>query len=169
MRFTARAQQWFFGLVASLAIALIVEGHAQLASRLFMAMPSVVPIAFKRAILTGRSWKAALYVGAANLGNATAGYSAVNEVVGPGYVAGGAALTPDIITGSDGITALLDFIDVSFVGATFTARYLLIYDNNLVGKEGFVIDMGTDQSVSGGTFTIQWPAADLLTAILQVA
>jgi hypothetical protein len=132
-------------------------------------MASVIPIAFKRRLFQGRAWKAALYVGAANLGNSTAGYSAVNEVVGAGYVAGGKVLVETVIDGSDGVTILLDFEDVSWPASSFTARYILVYDNNAPGKEGFVIDMGGDQQITGGTFEIIWPEPDLLTAIMQAA
>lgn len=132
-------------------------------------MPSAVPIAFKQALLAGRQWKAALYVGAANLGNGTLGYVTANEVVGAGYAAGGILLVPTVTVGSDGTTALLDFEDISWTGASFTARYILIYDNNLAGKEGLVIDLGIDKTVSAGTLEVRWPAPDLLTAIAQAA
>jgi len=132
-------------------------------------MPSVIPISFKKALLANRAWKAGLYVAAANLGSGTAGYTTVNEVVGAGYTAGGKVLTASVLDGSDGITALLDFLDTVWTGATFVARYILVYDNNLPAKEGFVIDMALDQAVGAGTFTIQWPTPDLLTAILQAA
>jgi hypothetical protein len=133
-------------------------------------MASVVPVAFKKALLVNRAWKVALYVGAANLSVATAGYSPSNEVVGPGYTAGGLSLTATVSIGADGITAILDFLDAIFAAATITgARYALIYDNNAPGKEGFVIDFGTDQSVSSGEFKIQWPLADQTNAILRVA
>ncbi len=140
---------------------------------LLLAMPSVIPIAFKVMLFSGRAWKAALYVGAANLGNSTAGYSATNEVVGAGYNAGGKVLAAPVtgfaFIGSDGVTVLVDYEDVEWAAASFTARYILVYDNNAPGKEGFVIDMGVDQQISGGTFSIEWPEPDLLTAILQAA
>ena len=132
-------------------------------------MASVIPIAFKKALFAGRAWRAALYVSAANLGNATAGYSAANEVVGAGYVAGGKPLVALIIDGSDGLTALLDFDDLNWPASSFVARYILVYDNNAAGKEGFVIDMGQDQQISGGIFAIEWPLPDLLTAIMAAA
>lgn len=130
---------------------------------------SVIPIAFKKALFAGRAWKIALYVGAANLSNATAGYTAANEVVGAGYVAGGKSLTATILDGSDGVTALLDFDDIDWPASSFTARYLFIYDNNAANKEGFVVDMGQDQQISGGTFQVIWPDPDLLTAIMVIA
>jgi hypothetical protein len=132
-------------------------------------MPSIAPIAFKKALLTGRNWKIALYVGAANLGAGTVGYVAGNEVVGAGYTAGGKSLVATLADGSDDSTAVLDFEDQSWTGATFTARYALIYDDNAPNKEGFVIDFGSNQSVSAGTLTIQFPTPDVVSAILRVA
>jgi hypothetical protein len=132
-------------------------------------MSSVVPIAFKKALFASRAWKAALYVGAANLSNSTVGYTVANEVVGAGYTAGGLTLNAIIVEGSDGVTVLLDFDDVSWPASSFVARYILVYDNNAANKEGFVIDMGQDQQISGGTFQIIWPDPDLLTAILAAA
>jgi hypothetical protein len=132
-------------------------------------MPSVVPVSFKKALFIGRNWKVALYVGAANLGPGTVGYTTGNEVTGPGYVAGGKALTASVSTGGDGTTAILDFVDVAWPGATFTARYALVYDDDSASKEGFVIDFGSDQSVSAGTLTIEWPEPDQVTAILRAA
>jgi hypothetical protein len=162
------------GVVGTIMVLLVMVGLALLAQHPaaaggVMMAASVIPIAFKKMLYTGRAWKAALYVGAANLSNATVGYSAVNEVVGAGYVAGGKVLVSYVIDGSDGVTVLLDYDDVSWPASSFTARYILIYDNNAPNKEGYVIDMGQDQQVSGGTFTIEWPAADLLTAIFAAA
>lgn len=163
-----RARRLGTGLLLLLLLA-IAAGIGGEVGGLVSVAASVIPIAFKKAIFAGRAWKAALYVGAANLGNATLGYSAANEVSGAGYVAGGKSLVATIIDGSDGVTALLDFENVSWPAASFTARYILVYDNNAANKEGFVIDMGSDQQISGGTFTIEWPAPDLLTAILAAA
>lgn len=134
-----------------------------------LAMPSVVPIAFKKALFAGRNWKVALYSGGANLGVGTVGYSATGEVTGPGYTATGLALTATLSTGVDGTTAILDFLDSVWTDATFTARYALVYDANAANKEGFVIDFGSDQAVSSGTFTIQWPLPDQDNAILRQA
>lgn len=158
------------GLALLLAVALTWAFGALVgASAGFLMADSVVPISFKKALFTGRAWKIALYVGAANLSNATAGYTAANEVVGAGYVAGGKNLVATILDGSDGVTALLDFDDIDWPAASFTARYLFIYDNNAANKEGFVVDMGQDQQISGGTFQVVWPDPDLLTAIMVAA
>lgn len=165
-----RARRWggaMLGLTV-LAVLALSGGHLA-AGGVLVAMASIIPIAFKKALFAGRAWKVAIYVGAANLGNATVGYVASNEVAGAGYTAGGKVLVSYIIDGSDGVTVLLDFDDVSWTAASFTGRYLLVYDNNAANKEGFVIDMGQDQQISGGTFSIIWPLPDLLTAVLTAA
>ena len=159
-------------LVLALPLATAIADHAKAERQRhpeWVLAVSVVPIAFKKALFANRAWKAALYVGAANLGINTLGYSTSNEVVGAGYTAGGKTLTATITTGGDGSTAVIDFDDVAWTGATFTARYMLIYDNNAANKEGFVIDFGADQSVSAGTLTIQFPTPDEVSAILRAA
>lgn len=115
------------------------------------------------------SFKIALYTSAASLGAATAAYSATNEVSGTGYTAGGADLTL-VDPSADGTEAILDFADVSWgPGADFTARGALIYNATNGNKAVAVLDFGSDKAVSGGTFTIQMPAAAAGTAILRIA
>jgi hypothetical protein len=111
--------------------------------------------------------KIALYTSSATLDNTTTAYSATNEVSGTGYTAGGktlaATLTPD------GIYSILDFADISWTAASFTCRGALIYNSSKANKSIFVLDFGTDKTVSSGTLTIQFPTANSNTAIAVIS
>jgi hypothetical protein len=146
-----------------------------------MAITQALATSFKVQLLKGQhdfsasgghSFKIALYTSAATLDATTTDYSATNEVSGTGYTAGGAALT-NVEPTSSGTTGYLDFADVSWTTATFTARGALIY-NTTTGGGGSttdavaVLDFGTDKSVSAGTFSVNFPVADSSTAIIRI-
>ena len=116
----------------------------------------------------GDSFKMALYSSAATLGAGTTAYSATNEITGTGYEAGGKALTR-VDPESGGTTAFTDFADLSWSGASFTARGALIYNASDGNRAVCVLDFGSDKTVSDGTFTIQFPAAAAGTAIIRIA
>jgi hypothetical protein len=84
-----------------------------------------------------------------------------NQISGTGYTSGGVALASKTVT--QAATTKWDATDSEWTSATFTAAHAVIYDvtatNNLVAS----IDFGGDQSVSSGTFTIQWHADGIIT------
>lgn len=89
-----------------------------------------------------------------------------NEVVGTGYTAGGATLASPVVT-LDTANDRVDFdaADTSWTTSTITARYGIIYKSTgtastspLIG----IIDFGSDQISSAGTFLIQWNASGIL-------
>lgn len=89
-----------------------------------------------------------------------------NEVVGTGYTAGGATLASPTVT-LDTANDRVDFdaADTSWTTSTITARYGIIYKSTgtastspLIG----IIDFGSDQISSAGTFLIQWNASGIL-------
>ncbi len=116
----------------------------------------------------GDSFKIALYSSTAALGAGTTAYAATNEITGAGYDAGGKALTR-VDPASSGTTAFTDFADVSWPGASFTARGALVYNAGDGNRAVCVLDFGSDKTVSDGTFTIQFPAADAGNAIIRIA
>ena len=68
------------------------------------------------------------------------------------------------------ITACCDFADISFTSASFTANGCLIYNDTQADKAVCaVVAFGGDKTVSSGTFTIQFPAADASNAIIRIA
>jgi hypothetical protein len=110
----------------------------------------------------------ALYNGNANLDNTTTAYTALNEVVGTGYTAGGQALTitvtPTVDNNSN--TVYMSFANAVWNPASFTARGALVY-NYATKAACFVLNFGSDK-VCSNSFTVQFPAATAGTAILSV-
>lgn len=119
---------------------------------------------------TSHTFKIALYTSDASLGVATTAYTTTGEVTGTGYTAGGATLT---VTGGEvstsGTVAFVDFEDASWPSATLTARGALIYNDTVSGDPAVaVLDFGMDKSVTGATFTVQFPVADAESAIVRI-
>ena len=145
-----------------------------------MAISSAICNSFKQELLVGThnftassgdTFKIALYTRAASLGASTTAYSTSNEISntsGSAYSAGGATLT-SVTPTLDSSTAVCDFNDVSFTSASFTANGCLIYNDDQSDKAVAVIAFGGDKTVSSGTFTIQFPAADASNAIIRLA
>ena len=142
-----------------------------------MAITSTLTTSFKKELLTathnfatnGNAFKLALYTSSATMGATTTAYSTSQEVSGTNYTAGGAALTKVAPT-SGGTTGFTDFADLTFGTATITARGCMIFNDSASGDPSVcVIDFGADKTVTSGTFTIQFPAADASNAIVRIA
>ena len=145
-----------------------------------MAITSAICNSFKQEVLvgthnftatTGHTFKIALFTSSATLGASTTAYSTSNEITnssGTAYSPGGATLT-SVTPTLDSSTAVCDFNDVSFSSASFTANGALIYNDTQSDKAVAVIAFGGDKTVSSGTFTIQFPAADASNAIIRLA
>ena len=116
------------------------------------------------------SFKIALYTGASSIGPDTTAYTTDNEVVAPGYTAGGQALTvtqvPTIGNQSGNATAYLSFDNVTWTSA-LTARGALIYNAD-TNASVCVLDFGADKN-STTTFTVQFPAATNTAAIIRIS
>lgn len=118
---------------------------------------------------TGHTVRTALFTSSATLGATTTAYAATNEISGTGYTAGGVAIA-NVTPVLSGTTAVYDWADAQWTSASFTARGCLVYDDTSTGNSSmFVIDFGSDQTVTAGTFTIVWPAADASNAIIRIA
>jgi len=142
-----------------------------------MAISTAMCTSFKQELLqglhnftasTGDTFKIALFTSAATLGASTTAYSSDNEVSGTGYTAGGATLT-NVTPTTSGTTALVDFEDVTWETASFTARGSLIYNASKGNRAVVVNDFGSDKTASGGDFQITFPAADASNAIIRIA
>lgn len=120
-------------------------------------------------ITTGNTVKAALYTSSATLGASTTAYSATNEISGTGYSAGGVAMA-NVTPVLSSTTAIYDWADAEWTTASFTANGCLVYDDTAASNQSiFVIAFGGDQTVTVGTFAIQWPTADASNAIIRIA
>ena len=111
--------------------------------------------------------KIALYTSSATIDNSTTAQSATNEVSGTGYTAGGNTLAPTVT--QIGNYAVLDFADTSWTSASFTCRGALVYNSSKSNKSIFVLDFGTNKTVTAGTLTIQFPTADVNNAIAVIS
>jgi hypothetical protein len=119
-----------------------------------------------QALATG-TLKMALYTADADLGAGTLIYTTANEVVGTGYTAGGNVLTGVTVLAS-GTTAYLDFDDVVWNPAGFTARGALIYNTSLGNLAVAVLDFGADKTTTT-TFTVQMPANTATSALIRIS
>ena len=143
-----------------------------------MAISSAICNSFKVEILkavhdftasSGNTFNLALYTSSASLGAGTTAYSSSNEITntsGSAYSAKGKALT-SVTPVLDSSTAVCDFSDVSWTSASFTANGCLIFNDSATGDPAVcAVAFGSDKTVSSGTFTIQFPAADASNAIV---
>ena len=123
---------------------------------------------------TGHTFKLALYSPAATFDASTTDYTATNEVGNSGsYSAGGGTLT-NVTPTTSGTTAFTDFSDLTFTGATITARGALIYNTTTGGGSSttdtvVVLDFGSDKTSTSGDFQIAFPTADASNAIIRIA
>jgi hypothetical protein len=92
---------------------------------------------------------------------------ATNEITGTGYTAGGVTLAGKSVTYDSGTNeARLDANDAQWTSASFTARIAVTYSDTAGASTtdpvmGYV-NFGGDETVSSGTFTIQWDATGVL-------
>lgn len=115
----------------------------------------------------GNTFKIALYTSAASLDSTTTAYTTTSEVSasGTGYTAGGKTLTNLGITQS-GTISYIDFSDVTWTTATFTAAGALIYDTTSSNKAVAVFSFGGNFTSTNGDFSVIFPAATSTTAVL---
>lgn len=129
---------------------------------------------FKEQILLGvhdlstDTLKMALYTANAVLGPNTTAYTATEEVVGPGYTAGGETLTNVSVSLSvtQGI-AYVSFDNPTWNAATFATRGALIYNASKANKSIAVLNFGIDQTMLSQQFQIQLPTNSPDTAIIR--
>lgn len=131
----------------------------------------------------GDTFKLALYTSAATIDANTTSYTATNEATGTNYTAGGSALgNLGVVTANTSASAgtgFTDFSDLTFTNVTITARGALIYNTTpsansnanttLTNAAVAVLDFGADKSATAGDFTIVFPAASNITAIIRIA
>jgi hypothetical protein len=113
----------------------------------------------------------ALYTAFSDIGQLTTVYTTTNEVTGTGYTAGGVVMTGVTIstqtTGPDAGTVYVDFNNVSWPGASFTARGALIYNVTRSNKSVAVLDFGSDKIFSSVSNTVTMPENTVTTALIR--
>ena len=141
-----------------------------------MAITQALCLSFRTELLGGihdldtDAIKMALFTSSATLDASTTAYSSTDEVsdVGTNYTAGGNTMTNPVIS-LDGTTAIVDFDDVAWSNASFTARGALIYNSSKANRAIAVLDFGADKTSTNGDFTVIMPAAAAATAIIRIA
>lgn len=118
--------------------------------------------------LASNTLKMALYTSYATLNPSTTVYSTTDEVVGTGYTAGGRVITgvtisTDVATN----TVYINFNNVSWPGASFTARGALIYNSTQSNKSIAVLDFGSDKLFTAANNTVTMPTNSASTALLR--
>jgi hypothetical protein len=89
-------------------------------------------------------------------------FTTTNQITGTGYTASGAALASKTVT--QAATTKWDAADTSWTSASFTAAHAVIWDDTVATNDLIAsIDFGGNQTVSSGTFTIQWHADGIIT------
>ena len=119
---------------------------------------------------TPNTFKIALYTSSASLGSTTTAYTATGEVAnGSGYTTGGETLVVSTTPTSSGIIMYLSFSDVTWTGASFTARGALIYNSTNANRSVAVLDFATDQTGTGNNFIIRFPSSNVTSAIIRIS
>jgi hypothetical protein len=110
----------------------------------------------------------ALYTAFSDIGPETTVYTTTNEITGTGYTAGGELVTgATISTDTQTGTVYVNFADVSWPGADFTARGALIYNVTRSNKSVAVLDFGSDKTFTVTNNTVTMPANTATTALIR--
>jgi hypothetical protein len=129
-------------------------------------MANVIPNAFKGELLSGthnfasggNQFKLALYTSNPYTTSSTA-YDTTHEVSASGssnYTTTGLVLQNQSVT--TGATSFVDFDDLTFSSATFTAAFGAIYNDTNSDKLCVVLDFGGTKTATNGDFKIVFPA-----------
>lgn len=110
----------------------------------------------------------ALYTAFSDIGPLTTAYTTANEITGTGYAAGGEAVTGatisvDVRTG----TVYVNFDNVPWPGASFTARGALIYNVTRSNASVAVLDFGSDKTFTPTNNTVTMPVNSATTALIR--
>ena len=127
-------------------------------------MANVVPFSFKGELMSGThnfstggdTFKIALYTSNPYTTSSTVALT-TNEVSSAGssnYV--GKVLGSQAVVASTATTSI-DFADVTWSSATFTAAFAAIYNDDKSDKLCVVLDFGGSKTATNGDFTISFP------------
>lgn len=114
--------------------------------------------------------KMALYTAFSDIGPLTTAYTPTNQVPnGNGYTTGGATITgATLSTDTQTGTVYVNFNNVSWPGANFTARGALIYNTSRNNKSVAVLDFGSDKVFTSTSNTVTMPANTATTALIRL-
>jgi len=120
--------------------------------------------------------KAALYLASATMNASTTVYTAVNEVSGTGYSAGGVVVTNATAPTSTntsataGVAFFTPSASITYTTVTLTTAFdaVLIYNFTQSNKAISVHTFGS-QTITAGTFTLTMPSNTTSTALIRLA
>ena len=120
--------------------------------------------------------KAALYLASATMNASATVYTAVNEVSGTGYVAGGVTVTnataPNSTNASAtaGVAFFTPSASITYTTVTLATAFdaVLLYNSTQSNKAISVHTFGS-QTVTAGTFTLTMPANTTAAALIRLA
>jgi hypothetical protein len=104
--------------------------------------------------------KVALYMASYTFSATDTVYATTYEVIGTGYTAGGATLATKSVT--EAATAMWDADDTAWTTSTFSCNFAVLYDVSPCNTLICAIDFGGTQTVTAGTFTIQYASSGIL-------
>lgn len=110
--------------------------------------------------LVNNTVKVALYLQSFAFTATDTAYTTTNEVVATGYTAAGATLANKTVT--EGATAMWDADDTAWTSSTFSAYFAVLYDVTPCNTLICAIDFGGVQTVTSGTFTLQYASSGIL-------
>jgi hypothetical protein len=117
----------------------------------------------------GDLYMIAVYTSVVTLNKSTTVYSATDEVVGAGYVAGGQALVGFTVT-ADGDKAILDWTtDPVWNPSTISGDGALVYNATRANKAVAVLDFQGTITSTNGPFTITLPVPSAAFGLVRVA
>jgi hypothetical protein len=108
----------------------------------------------------------------ASLDPTVTAYTAVGEISGTGYTAGGQLLNITQVpsnVGTPTTTAFINFGTATWTNSTFNADGALIYNVSNNNRAVGVLNFGGTKSVVVGNFSVQFPIAGTGSAIVQIA
>ena len=104
--------------------------------------------------------KVALYGASAAFTATDTAYTTTNEIAGTGYSAGGATLSGNAV--AEAATAVFSASNTSWAGASFSAFFAVLYDQTPCNTLICMIDFGGVQTITSGTFTIQYASSGII-------
>ena len=120
--------------------------------------------------------KAALYLASATMNASATAYTAVNEVSGAGYAAGGVTVTNATAPSSTnasataGVAFFTPSASITYTSVTLATAFdaVLLYNSTQSDKAISVHTFGS-QTITAGTFTLTMPANTTAAALIRLA
>ena len=124
-----------------------------------------------RAVVDGKSLKAALYLASATTNGTNTVYTATGEVSGTNYTAGGVSVTNANTAGLTSTTAYwTPSASITYTTVTLSTAFdaVMIYSTTDTNRNLGVFTFGS-QTITAGTLTLTMPTNDSSTGLIRFA